>query len=83
MSTDIKQRLSEHHGRDLRAAIEGGYDSDPIFIDAKMEIERLEKVAGDALAEQVRLGQEVTNLLEYRQRYEMMLHNESLRNPEL
>jgi hypothetical protein len=39
---DIKQRLSEHHGKDLRAAIEGGYDSDPIYTDALDEIERLE-----------------------------------------
>jgi hypothetical protein len=40
--TDIKQRLSLAHGKDMRAAIEGHYDSNPIYIDAHMEIERLE-----------------------------------------
>lgn len=41
MTASIIERLSTAHGRDLSAAIEGGYDSDPIFIDAKTEIDRL------------------------------------------
>jgi hypothetical protein len=37
----VLERLSEAHGRELKGAIEGGYDSDTIFIDARLEIERL------------------------------------------
>jgi hypothetical protein len=40
--TNIKERLKAAHARDLRAAIEGHYDSDPIFTDALAEIEKLE-----------------------------------------
>jgi hypothetical protein len=41
-TTNIKERLKAAHARDLRAAIEGHYDSDPIFTDALAEIEALE-----------------------------------------
>lgn len=42
---DVKSRLRAAHARDLRAAIEGNYDSDTIFHDALAEIERLEALA--------------------------------------
>jgi hypothetical protein len=60
--TDIKQRLSEHHGQDLKAAIEGGYDSDPIFTDAKAEIEHLTSALGVCKSELSRLEKLVFSL---------------------
>jgi hypothetical protein len=39
----ILERLSAEHSRDLFAAMQGGYDSNPVFIDAKTEIERLRR----------------------------------------
>lgn len=41
MTKTVLERLSDAHGRDLKAAIEGAYDSDPLFGDAKTEIEQL------------------------------------------
>jgi hypothetical protein len=49
--SDIKNRLSVAHGKDMRAAIEGHYDSNPIYIDAHMEIERLEGQVERVLAD--------------------------------
>lgn len=37
----ILERLRQHHSDDLQGAILGGYDSDPIFIDARMCIKDL------------------------------------------
>jgi hypothetical protein len=47
---DIVRRLGEHHGADLKASIEGGYDSDPIFSDARGTIRSLTAVAEAARA---------------------------------
>jgi hypothetical protein len=47
---DIVRRLGEHHGADLKASIEGGYDSDPIFSDARDTIRSLTAVADAAWA---------------------------------
>jgi hypothetical protein len=38
--TDITQRLSDRHDAELKDAMDGGYHNDPIFVDAKGEIER-------------------------------------------
>ena len=49
MSDAIVERLSVAHGRDLKAAIEGCYDSDPIFGDARREIEQLRATLAKAI----------------------------------
>lgn len=54
----IKGRLSQAHARDLAAAICGGYNSDPIFIDARLEILRLEADLWSALLEVLSLRQD-------------------------